>query len=90
MVLRKTGCDENYVGLIIILYFDEDQRSCMVVVGFWKTLGVYFLYRKFCILGLTTVQSLCCQIFVKSKGVILIEKVKNFITHVFQIQFQQF
>ena len=28
----------------------------------------------FCILGLTTVQSLCCRIFVKSKGVILIEK----------------
>ena len=47
----------------------------MIVVGFWKTLGVYFfLYRKFCILGLTTVQSLCCQIFVNSKGVILIEK----------------
>ena len=34
MVLRKIGCDENYVGLIIILYFDEDQRSCIVVVGF--------------------------------------------------------
>ena len=28
----------------------------------------------FCILGLTTMQSLCCRIFVKSKGVILIEK----------------
>ena len=28
----------------------------------------------FCILGLTTMQSLCCRIFVKYKGVILIEK----------------
>ena len=48
----------------------------MIIVGFWKILGVYFfLYTSdFCILGLTTVQSLCCRIFVKSKGVILIEK----------------
>ena len=63
----------------------------MIVVGFWKILGVYFFYTcDFCILGLTTVQSLCCRIFVKSKGVIFDRKVKNFITHVFQIQFQQF
>ena len=63
----------------------------MIVVGFWKILGVYFFYTcDFCILGLTTMRSLCCRIFVKSKGVILIEKLKNFITHVFQIQFQQF
>ena len=47
----------------------------MIVVRFWKILGVYFLYTDdFCVLGLTTVQSLCCPIFVKSKGVILIEK----------------
>ena len=48
----------------------------MIVVGFWKILGVYFfLYiGDFCISGLTTVQSLCCWIFVKSKGVILIEQ----------------
>ena len=46
----------------------------MIVVGFWKTLGVYFYTCDFFILALTTVQSLCCQIFVKSKGVILIEK----------------
>ena len=47
----------------------------MIVVGFWKILGVYFfIHVIFCILGLTTVQSLCCRIFVKSKGVILIEK----------------
>ena len=44
MVLRKTGCDENYVGLIIILYFDEDQRSRMVVVGFLENIGSVFLY----------------------------------------------
>ena len=46
----------------------------MVVVGFLETLGVYFYTCDFCILGLTTVQLLCCRIFVKSKGVILIEK----------------
>ena len=47
----------------------------MIVVSFWKILGVYFFYTcAFCILGLTIVQSLCCRIFVKSKGVILIEK----------------
>ena len=47
----------------------------MIVVGFWKILGVYFLYTcDFFILGLTTVQLLCCWIFEKSKGVILIEK----------------
>ena len=51
MVLRKTGCDENYVGLIIILYFDEGQRSCMVVVGFWKTLGVYFFIQEILYFG---------------------------------------
>ena len=33
-----------------------------------------YTFDFFCILGLTTVQSLCCRIFVKSKGVILIEK----------------
>ena len=49
----------------------------MIIVGFWKILGVYFIFLytcDFCISGLTTVQSLCCQIFEKSKGVILIEK----------------
>ena len=47
----------------------------MIVVGFWKILGVYFLYTSdFCISGFTTMQSLCCRIFVKSKSVILIEK----------------
>ena len=47
----------------------------MIVVGFWKILGVYFFYiGDFCSSGLTSVQSLCCLIIVKSKGVILIEK----------------
>ena len=49
----------------------------MIVVVFGKILGGYFLYiytDNFCIFGLTTMQSLCCHIFVKSKGVILIEK----------------
>ena len=48
----------------------------MVVVGFfWKILGVYFFYiGDFCISGLTTLQQLCCRIFVKSKVVIFIEK----------------
>ena len=48
----------------------------MIVVGFfgkyWEC--IFFIHVIFCILGLTTVQSLCCRIFVKSKGVILIEK----------------
>ena len=47
----------------------------MVVVGFLENIGsVFFNTGDFCISGLTTVQPLCCQIFVESKGVILIEK----------------
>ena len=48
----------------------------MIVVGFRLNIGsVFFLYIcDFCISGLTTAQSLCCRIFIKSKGVILIEK----------------
>ena len=48
----------------------------MVVVGFFENIGsVFFFYTgDFCISGLTTVQPLCCRIFVKSKSVILIEK----------------
>ena len=46
----------------------------MIVVGFWKILGVYFYTCDCCILGLTTVQSLCFRIFEKYKGVILIER----------------
>ena len=36
--------------------------------------SVFFYTCDFCILGFTTVQSLCCRIFVKYKGVILIKK----------------
>ena len=40
-----------------------------------ENIGSVILYTvDFCILGLTTVQLLCFRIFVKSKGVILIEK----------------
>ena len=48
----------------------------MVVVGFLENIGsIFFLYTgDFCISGLTIVQPLCCQIFVKFKVVILIEK----------------
>ena len=62
----------------------------MIVVGFWKIFGVYFYTCDFCILSLTTVQSLCRRNFVKSKGGDFDRKVKNFITHVFQRQFQRF
>ena len=47
----------------------------MVVVGFLENIGsVFFHTGDLCISGLTIVQSLCCRIFVKFKGVILIEK----------------
>ena len=43
---KKNRLRLNYVGLIRILYFDEDQRSFMVVVGFLENIGsVFFLYR---------------------------------------------
>ena len=49
-----------------------------MVVKNLENIGSVFLFYTgdFCILGLTTVQSLCCRIFVKSKCVILIEKGK--------------
>ena len=47
----------------------------MVVVGFLENIGNVFFYTcDFCISGLTTVQPLCCRIFVKFKCVILLEK----------------
>ena len=47
----------------------------MVVVGFFgKYWECIFYTGDFCISGLTTVQPLCCRIFIKSKVVILIEK----------------
>ena len=41
--------------------------------------SVFFYTCVFCILGLTTVQSLCCQIFVKSKGVTLKENLCSYL-----------
>ena len=50
---EKNRLRQNYVGLIPILYFDEEQRSFMIVVGFWKILGVYFfIYMCFLYFGL--------------------------------------
>ena len=47
----------------------------MVVVGYLENIeSVFFYTSDFCISGLTTVQSLYCGIFVKSKGVIFLEK----------------
>ena len=30
--------------LILILYFDEDHRSFMIVVGFWKNIGSLYIF----------------------------------------------
>ena len=74
MVLRKIDCDEIMLDLFLSYILMRTRGPFMIVVGFWKTLGVYFYTGDFCILGLTTMQSLCYRIFVKSKCVILIEK----------------
>ena len=55
----------------------------MIILGFWKNIGslyILYVYRWFCISDMTTMQSLCCRIFVKSKGVILIEMCKFFLS----------
>ena len=59
------------VGLIFILYFDEDHGSFRIVVGLKnKNIGsLYFYYGWIYISGLTTVQLLCCWISEKKKGV---------------------
>ena len=49
---EKNRLQQNYVGLIFILYFNEDQRSFMIVVGFWKILGVYFYIQVILYFGL--------------------------------------
>ena len=47
----------------------------MAVVGLLENIrSVFFYTGDFYISGLTTVQPLCCRIFIKSRGVILIEK----------------
>ena len=75
MVLRKTGCDEIMLNLFLsyILMRTRDPYDCSWIL---ENIGsVFFFYTcDFCIFGLTIVQSLCCMIFEKSKGVILIEK----------------
>ena len=74
---EKNRLKRNLVGFILILYFDEDHRSFMIIFGFLKNIGslyILYVYKLFCISGLTTMQSLCCRIFVKSKRVILIER----------------
>ena len=48
--------------------------DCSWILENIGSVNLYTFDFFFCILGLTTVQSLCCRIFVKSKGVILIEK----------------
>ena len=58
------------------LIFDKDHRLFRIILGFWKNIGslyILYVYRWFCISDMTTMQLLCCRIFVKSKGVILIE-----------------
>ena len=72
------------VGLILILYFDEDHGSFRIVVGKRKNKNIgslYFYYGWIYISGLTTVQLLCCRISEKKK------RVKKKFTHVFQMQF---
>ena len=75
MVLRKTGCDKIMLDLTLsyILMRTRGPYDCSWT---WENIGsLFFIYKcDFCILGLTTVQSLCCWIFAKSKGLILIEK----------------
>ena len=75
MVLRKTGCDEIMLDLLLS-YILMRTRGPYDISWILENIGsAFFLYTcDFCILRLTTVQLLCCQIFVKSKGVILIEK----------------
>ena len=58
------------VGLIFILYFDEDHGSFRIVVGLKnKNIGsLYFYYEWIYISGLTTVQLLCCRISENKRG----------------------
>ena len=43
--MRTRGqVETNYVGLILILYFYEDQRSFIVVVGHLANIGSVFFF----------------------------------------------
>ena len=45
MVLRKTGCDEIMLDLFLSYILMRTRGpSSMIVVGFWKTLSVYFFF----------------------------------------------
>ena len=75
MVLRKTGCDEIMLNLFFLSYILMRTRGPYDCSWILENIESVFFYTcDFCILGLTTVHSLCCRIFEKSKGVILIEK----------------
>ena len=41
---EKNRLRQNYVGLILILYFDEDQRSFMVVVRYLENIVSVFVF----------------------------------------------
>ena len=41
---EKNRLRQNYVGLIFILYFDEDQRSFIVVVGHLENIRSVFFF----------------------------------------------
>ena len=50
---KKNRLRQNYVGLIFILYFDEDQRSFIVVVGHLENIeSVFFLIQVILYFGL--------------------------------------
>ena len=44
MVLRKTGCNEIILDLFLSYILMKTRGPFMIVVGFWKILGVYFFY----------------------------------------------
>ena len=41
---EKNRLKQNNVGLILILYFDEDQRSFIIVVGHLENIGSVFFF----------------------------------------------
>ena len=34
------------VGFILILYFDEEHRSFMIIFGFWKNIGSLYFFLQ--------------------------------------------
>ena len=41
---EKNRLKGNLVGFILILYFDEDHRSFMIIFGFWKNIGSLYIF----------------------------------------------